>query len=123
VAHVNEFVAAIKKITGRVPTARTWFGFVSTWSCALAANQAKSLDARKMAKALEGMKLPPEVGLMPEAPFYRAGDHQLMGTLYDGDAQAKGNEPDDLFKVTSLVKGVEAAGPVEDSGCKMTWPA
>src|SRR5580693_2663770 len=87
VAHVPEFVAAIKKITGRVPTARTWFGFVSTWSCALAANQAKSLDARKMAKALEGMKLPPEVGLMPEAPFYRAGDHQLMGTLYDGDAQ------------------------------------
>jgi branched-chain amino acid transport system substrate-binding protein len=76
-----------------------------------------------MAKALEGMKLPPEVGLMPEAPFYRAGDHQLMGTLYDGDAQAKGSEPDDLFKVTSLVKGVEAAGPVEDSGCKMTWPA
>jgi branched-chain amino acid transport system substrate-binding protein len=46
-----------------------------------------------------------------------------MGTLYDGDAQAKGSEPDDLFKVTSLVKGVEAAGPVEDSGCKMTWPA
>src|SRR5580693_1651185 len=87
VPHVPEFVAAIKKITGRVPTARTWFGFVSTWSCALAANQAKSLDARKMAKALEGMKLPPEVGLMPEAPFYRAGDHQLMGTLYDGDAQ------------------------------------
>jgi len=123
VPHVAEFVAATKKVTGRVPTARTWFGFVSTWSCALAANQAKSLDARKMAKALEGMKLPPEVGLMPEAPFYRAGDHQLMGTLYDGDAQAKGSEADDLFKVTSLVKGVEAAGPVEDSGCKMTWPA
>jgi branched-chain amino acid transport system substrate-binding protein len=123
VPHVAEFVAATKKVTGRVPTARTWFGFVSTWSCALAANQAKSLDAPKMAKALEGMKLPPEVGLMPEAAFYRAGDHQLIATLFDGDAQAKGSEPDDLFKVTSLVKGVEVAGPVEDSGCKMTWPA
>ena len=123
VPHVTEFVAAVKKITGKVPTARTWFGFVATWSCALAANQAKSLDSRKMAKALEGMKLPPEVGLMPEQPFYRAGDHQLIGTLYDGNAQAKGSEPDDLFKVTSLVKGAEAAGPVEDSGCKMTWPA
>jgi branched-chain amino acid transport system substrate-binding protein len=75
-----------------------------------------------MAKALEGMKLPPEVGLMPELPFYRAGDHQLIGTLYDGTAQAGGSEPDDLFKVTQLVKGVEAAGPVEDSGCKLTWP-
>jgi branched-chain amino acid transport system substrate-binding protein len=123
VPHVAEFVATIKKITGRVPTARTWFGFVSTWSCALAANQAKSLDAVKMAKALEGMKLPPEVGLMPELPFYRAGDHQLIGTLYDGTAQAQGSEPDDLFKVTQLVKGVDAAGPVEDSGCKLIWPA
>ncbi len=62
VPHVAEFVAAIKKKTGRVPTARTWFGFASTWSCALAANTAKSLDAVKMAKALQGMKLPPEVG-------------------------------------------------------------
>jgi branched-chain amino acid transport system substrate-binding protein len=122
VPHVAEFVATIKKITGRVPTARTWFGYASTWSCALAANQAKSLDAVKMAKALEGMKLPPEVGLMPELPFYRAGDHQLIGTLYDGTAQAGGSEPDDLFKVTQLVKGVDAAGPVEDSGCKLTWP-
>ena len=46
VPHVAEFVAAIKKKTGRVPTARTWFGFVSTWTCALAANHAKSLDEK-----------------------------------------------------------------------------
>src|SRR5476651_2581041 len=31
VPHVKEFVEAIKKKTGRVPTARTWFGFVATW--------------------------------------------------------------------------------------------
>ena len=30
VPHVAEFVAEVKKRTGRVPTARTWFGFVST---------------------------------------------------------------------------------------------
>jgi branched-chain amino acid transport system substrate-binding protein len=123
VPHVAEFVAAIRKKTGKVPTARTWFGFTSTWSCALAANQAKTLDAVKMAKALEGMKLPPEVGLMPEPPFYRAGDHQLIGTLYDGNAQAKGSDAEDLFNVTSIVKGIEAAGPVENSGCKLTWPS
>ena len=28
VPHVAEFVEAIKKRTGRVPTARTWFGYV-----------------------------------------------------------------------------------------------
>src|ERR1700760_4212889 len=70
VAHVAEFVDAIKKKTGRVPTARTWFGFASVWACALAANNAKSLDAQKMARALQNMKLPPEVALMPDAPYF-----------------------------------------------------
>ena len=123
VPHVAEFVADIKKKTGRVPTARTWFGFASTWSCALAAMQAKSLDAMKMAKALQNMKLPPEVALMPGEPFFRANQNQLVGSLYVGNAQAKGSAPDDLFKVTEVVNGVEAAGTVEESGCKMTWPA
>lgn len=123
VPHVAEFVAAIKKKTGRVPTARTWFGYVSTWTCALAANTAKSLDAVKMAKALQGFKLPPEIALMPNGAFYRAGQNQLIGDLYVGNAQAKGSAPDDLFHVTQVVKGTDVAGTVEESGCKMTWPA
>ena len=123
VPHVDDFIAAIKKKTGRVPTARTWFGFVGTWSCALAANKAKSLDALKMAKALDGMQLPPEVGLMPNLPFYRANQHQLIGSLYVGHAQAKGAQPDDLFHVDKVIDGKDVAGTVEESGCKMTWPA
>ncbi|HXP29739.1 MAG TPA: ABC transporter substrate-binding protein [Stellaceae bacterium] len=123
VPHVAEFVAAIKKKTGRVPTARTWFGFSSTWTCALAANGAKSLDAVKMAKFLQGFKLPPEVALMPDGAFFRAGQNQLIGNLYVGHAQAKGSAPDDLFKVTDVVKGAEISGTLEDTGCKMTWPA
>jgi branched-chain amino acid transport system substrate-binding protein len=123
VPHVAQFVADIKKLTGRVPTARTWFGFASTWTCALAANNAKSLDAVKMAKALQGFKLPPEVGLMPDQPYFRAGQNQLIPNLFVGHAQAQGSAPDDLFKVTEVIKGADAAGPVEESGCKMTWPA
>jgi branched-chain amino acid transport system substrate-binding protein len=123
VPHVAEFVAAIKKKTNRVPTARTWFGFASTWTCALAANNARSLEAVKMAKALQGMKLPPEVALMPDGAFFRANQNQLIPNLYVGQAQAKGSAPDDLFKVTQVVKGIEAAGTLEETGCKMTWPA
>ncbi|MFP5404811.1 MAG: ABC transporter substrate-binding protein [Gammaproteobacteria bacterium] len=123
VPHVDEFVEAIKKKTGRVPTARTWFGFVGTWSCALAANKAKSLDAVKMARALDGMELPPEVGLMPNTPFYRANQHQLIGSLYVGHAQAKGSAPEDLFHVDRVINGIDVAGTVEESGCKMTWPS
>jgi branched-chain amino acid transport system substrate-binding protein len=123
VPHIDEFVAAIRKKTGKVPTARTWQGFASMWSCALAAKAAKSLEGVKLAKAMQNMKLPPEVALMPDPPFYRAGDHQLMPTLYVGAAKAKGSDPEDLFQVALLVKGPEAAGPVEESGCKLTWPS
>jgi branched-chain amino acid transport system substrate-binding protein len=122
VPHVAEFVETIKQRTGRVPTARTWFGLVSIWTCALAAAKAKTLDAAAMAKALQGFELPPEIGLMPNAPFYRAGQNQLIGSLYVGEAQASGDSPDDLFRVTDVVNGVDVAGTVEESGCRMTWP-
>ena len=122
-AHVAEFADAIKKRAGRVPTAGAWPGFAAAWTCALAAGEAKSLDALRMAKALQGFELPPEVGLMPNAPFYRAGRNQLIPTLYVGSAQASGEAPDDVFKVTSVVNGADIAGTVEESSCRMKWPA
>jgi branched-chain amino acid transport system substrate-binding protein len=125
VPHVKEFVAEIRKRNGgKVPTARHWFGYVSTWTCALAANGTKSLDAQKMAKFLQNFKLPPDIALMPNNPFYRHGDNQLMPTLYVGHAVEHGkDDPEDLFVVDQEVKGVEAALPVAETGCKMTWPA
>ena len=122
VPHVAEFVDAIKKRTGRVPTARTWFGYAAGWTCALAAQQAKSLKAVDMAKALQGFQLPPEIALAPNPAIYRAGQNQLISTLFVGEAQAQGSAPDDLFKVTQVVNGADVAGTVEESGCKMTWP-
>jgi branched-chain amino acid transport system substrate-binding protein len=126
VAHLDQFVADIRKASGgHVPTARTWFGYASIWTCALAAEQAKSLDAVKMAKAMQGFKLPPEVSLMPDGAFYRAAQNQLIPNLYVGSAQSAGSsgDPEDLFKVSDVVKGADIAGTVEDAGCKMTWPA
>ena len=124
VPHVADFVAAIQKRTGgKVPTARHWFGYVAAWTCALVANEHKTLDALKLAKALEDFKLPPEVALMPNGPFYRAGDHQLMPSLYVGDAIEKGAEPDDLFRVDEIVKGADVAPSVAETGCQLKWPA
>ncbi len=123
VPHVAEFVEAVKKRTGRVPTARTWFGYLSTWTCAHAANAAKSLKAVDMAKSLQDFHLPPEIALGPNPAFYRAGQNQLIASLFVGDAQAGGSAPDDLFKVARVVNGADVAGTVEESGCKMTWPA
>ena len=125
VSHVNEFVAEIrKKSGGHVPTARTWFGFAAIHTCALAAAEAKSLDAVKMAKAMQGFKLPPEVSLMPDGAFFRAGQGQLIPDLYVGRAQSKGDDdPEDLFKVDEVVKGADVAGTLEETGCKQTWPS
>ncbi len=123
VSHVKEFVAAIRKINnGKVPTARHWFGYAATWTCAVIANEKKTLDAQKLAKGLEGFTLPPEVALMPDKVFYRAGDHQLMPDLYVGHAVEHGPMPEDLFHVDQIVKGVDAALPVSETGCHLKWP-
>src|SRR3984893_5164583 len=122
IPHLEQFVADIrKKSGGHVPTARTWFGYAATWTCALAAAKAKSVDAVAVAKAMQGLVLPPEVALMPNNPYYRIGDNQLMPTLFVGHSQPapKGGDPEDLFAVTQLVKGDEAALPVGQTGCKM----
>ncbi|MDE1969190.1 MAG: ABC transporter substrate-binding protein, partial [Alphaproteobacteria bacterium] len=125
VPFVKEFVADIRKRNGgKVPTARHWFGYAAAWTCALAANHTKSLDTVKMAKFLQNFKLPPEVALMPNDPFYRAGDNQFMPTLFVGHAVSQGkDDPEDLFVVDQEVKGVDAALPVAETGCKMKWPA
>src|SRR6202021_3579957 len=82
VPHVAEFVETIKERTGKPPSARTWFGFVAGWTCALAAANAKSLDAVAMAKALQGFELPPEIALSSNKAFYRAGQNQFIASLF-----------------------------------------
>jgi branched-chain amino acid transport system substrate-binding protein len=125
VPYVAEFVAAIRKASdGHVPTARTWFGFAAIHTCALAAAEAKALDAVKMARAMRGFKLPPEVSLMPDGALFRAGQGQLIPNLFVGQAQSQGaTDPEDLFKVAEVVKGVDVAGTLEDTGCKQVWPS
>lgn len=125
-AHVKKFVAEIKKtIGGKNPTARHWFGYTSVHSFALIANHEKTLDGKKLARALQGYKLPPEVALQPHTPFYRPGDHELMSSVFAGEAHnAKaGGDADDMFTVRAVVQGEKAAGPVEETGCKMSFPS
>ncbi len=126
VPHVAEFVADIRKRSGgKVPTARTWFGYAVVHTCKLAAEKAKSLEAVKLAHAMEGLVLPPEIALMPSAPYYRAGDHQLMPTLYVGHSRPApaGGDPEDLFEVTDRVKADDVALPVDQTGCHIVWPS
>ncbi len=121
--HVAEFDASIKARTGRGATARNWFGYASVQTLALIANQERTLDAVKLARSLSGFKLPPQIALQPDAPEYRSGDHQLMSTVFVGEAHPPQGDPDNMFTVQNLVPGAQAAGAVEDTGCKLQWPA
>jgi branched-chain amino acid transport system substrate-binding protein len=123
VPHVAEFNASMKKITGLSATARNWFGYASVQTLAAIANQEKSLDAVPLARALSGFKLPPEIALQPGAPAFRAGDHELMSTVFVGETHPPQGDPDNMFTVRNPVPGEKAAGPVEDTGCKIQWPA
>jgi branched-chain amino acid transport system substrate-binding protein len=123
--HLAEFVAEIRKRTnGKVPTARTWFGYTSVYTFALAANREKTLDSFKLAQALGDFGLPDEVKLQPNKVYYRKGDHQLMTSAFVGEAQAKGaSDPQDLFRVDSIVAGDTTSPPVSETGCTLQWPA
>jgi branched-chain amino acid transport system substrate-binding protein len=93
------------------------------YSFKIAAEKAKSLEAIKMVKALEGEVLPPEVALQPGKISYRAGDHELMATIFTGEVHPPKGDPANVFTVAKPVPGEEAEGPVEDTGCKMVYPS
>ncbi len=125
VPEVKKFVDAISPAIGnKKPTARHWMSYVSINAIRLAAEKAKTLDAVKMANALEDLELPPEVSLSPNKIRYRKGDHQLMSDLFVGEMHPPGpGGGDDVFKTAEVVTGEKAAGSAEATGCKMTYPS
>src|SRR5471030_368787 len=122
---VENFVAEIRKRSnGKVPTARTWFGYTSVYTYALVANREKTLDAVKLAKALGNFELPADVKLQPNKSYYRAGDHQLMTSAFVGEAlQKPAGDPEDLFRVDQVVAGDKVSPAETDTGCSLQWPA
>ncbi len=121
---LDQFIADIRKSTGKVPTARTWFGYVTIHAYALACEKAKTIEAKAAAKALSDMQLPPEIKLQPNNVYFRGGDHQLMLSAFIGELMHKGDgDPENLFKVNNIVAGDSIAPSVPDTGCKMQMPA
>lgn len=123
VPEVATFVANYKaRHNNKVPTARSWFGYVTAHALALAANQAKSLDALKVVRALEGMELPPDIALQPGKCYYRAGDHQMIANMFPGYVPKDATYPN-LFTVSETVpSGTIAKSPAE-ADCKMVYPS
>jgi branched-chain amino acid transport system substrate-binding protein len=123
VPHVKEWVQKYRKTynDGTYPSARTWFGYAGLHALALGANKAKSTESVKVAKALEGLELPPEVKLQPNKVYFRPHDHQLMSSEFPGEINQHGTYPD-LFKVATVVPGEKAALSEAETGCKLDYP-
>ena len=122
---LDQFIAEVRKRSGgKVPTARTWFGYVTIHAYALACEKARSVEAKAVARTLADMELPPEIKLQPNKVYFRGGDHQLMLSAFIGELLQKGDgDPENLFKVNSIVAGDSIAPSVADTGCKMNMPA
>ena len=123
VPEVVKFVSDYRAATKKTPSARDWFGYVAVQTVRLAAEQAKSLEGPKLAKALEDMELPTDVALQPGKVRYRAGDHELMPNIFVGEVHPPKSDPNDVFTTSTLVPGDQAAGTVAETGCMMSEPA
>jgi branched-chain amino acid transport system substrate-binding protein len=122
VPEVVKFVADYRATMKKTPSARDWFGYVSMHSVRLAAEKAQSLEAADLAAAFENLELPADVALQSGPARYRAGDHQLMATIFIGNVHPPKAGADDVFTIAARISGEEAAGSVAETGCKMTAP-
>jgi len=121
---LDAFVAAVRKRTGKVPTAHTWFGYVAVQIFALACEAAKTTDSKAVASALTNMPLPLDLRMQPNSAFIRGADHQLLSSAFIGELVAKGDgDPENLVKITSIIAGDTIAPPVAETGCVMRLPA
>jgi branched-chain amino acid transport system substrate-binding protein len=122
---LDQFIADVRKRSdGKVPTARTWFGYVTIHAYALACEKAKTIEAKAVVKALADLEMPPEIKMQPNKVYFRGGDHQLMLSAFIGELLHKGDgDPENLFKVNHIVAGDSVAPPVSETGCTMQMPA
>jgi len=122
---LDQFISDIRKrADGKVPTARTWFGYLTIHAYALACEKAKTIEAKAAAKALADLEMPPEIKMQPNKVYFRGGDHQLMLSAFIGELLHKGDgDPENLFKVNHIIAGDSSAPPVSETGCTMQMPA
>jgi branched-chain amino acid transport system substrate-binding protein len=123
VPDVAKFVAAHQKFnSGKVPSARTWFGYAAVHALALGADKAKSTEGPKVARALEGMVLPPEVALEPGTVSFDKSTHQLRAHSYPGKVISDGKYPN-LLEVLEVVPADHLLPPEQENTCKLDYPA
>ena len=89
---LDQFIADVRKRSdGKVPTARTWFGYVTIHAYALACEKAKTIEAKAVAKALADLEMPPEIKMQPNKVLFprRRSSAHAVGLHRRTDAQGR----------------------------------
>ena len=123
VPHVAEFVAAIKKVTGgrrhRAQLVRLCRGAdAARWS----PTRKRRSTRRSWRMRWQASSCRRRSRCSRATPDYRAGDHELMSTVFVGEAHPPQGDPDNMFTVKSRCPAKRQPAGAE-TGCKMQWPA
>ena len=119
----DDFVAAYHKKYNEPPTARSAFGYITMDRMLWTVNEAKSTNAAKMAKTLEGAKFQ---SIWEGGGYYRDVDHQLMWPMWVGQIRAQGTAEDkyDIFDIVDRqeAEAIEQSAAEKKAVCHMNWP-
>lgn len=119
----HEFVEDYRAKFKQPPAARPVFGYISADRLLTAMAEAKSTEAVKVARALEGTKFE---SIVEGSLYYRKEDHQLMWPMWTAEIRPNGT-PKDKYDVLNVIDRQEAAAIEQSVGekakvCTIKYP-
>ncbi len=119
------FVSDYRKRFGKPPTARSAFGYLGMDMLLNGINTAKTTDAVKVAKTLEGRHF--NSPIFEGDAYFRADNHALMWPMWVGSIRPDGT-PGDLYNVFDVTDRIAADKIVQPAAaiakaCKLGYPA
>jgi branched-chain amino acid transport system substrate-binding protein len=117
------FISEYRHKYNMPPSARSAFGYVTMDRMLWAVDKAKSTDAAKVARALQGDRFH---SIFEGSAYYRDVDHQLMWPMWLGGVRANGTPHDeyDIFDIVDRQEpdAIEQSAAEKATECHMDWP-
>jgi branched-chain amino acid transport system substrate-binding protein len=119
----SNFIREYRRNNNVPPSARSAFGYITMDRLLWAINEAKSTDAAKLARTLQGVKFH---SIWEGDGYYRDVDHQLMWPMWLGAIRPNGTpqDKDDIFDIVDRQQAdaVEQTVSEKEKVCHMGWP-
>ena len=121
----HAFVAAYRKRFGGPPTPRSAFGYLGMYALLNGIHEAKSTDAMKLARVMEGKHF--DSPIFVGDAYFRADNHALMWPMWVGDTYGSGigGDPYNIEKIVSRIPAdkIAASSASIAAVCKLNYPS